>query len=226
MLRATLVTLLLAAQPALLLTLRDVALGISDAELIAIGAGLACYVLFALFSKNIQHWHFHVHELNHMVAALCCLARIDEFHVSREKGGYVSYSDVHANAFITLAPYWLPVLCIVPLGLRYVVHDSYVVWFIGLTAFAWALHFDVFLRQTRCYQSDIKEQGAVFSIISIGCLNLLALTTVLALALGEPSRAAAQFGEYGLILAQRSAGWASDSLPVVLEWARSAGVPM
>ena len=66
----------------------------------------------------------------------------------------------------------------------------------------------------------------MFSIISIGCLNLLALTMVLALALGEPSRAAARFGEHGLMLAQRSAGWASDSLPVVLEWARSAGVPM
>lgn len=223
MLRAGLIIVVLAVQAPLLLTLRDTVLGISEPNLIAAGAGIVAYIVFALFSRNIEQWHFHVHELTHMVAALCCFARIDEFHVSREKGGYVSYSGVKSNAFITLSPYWLPILCFVPLGLRYIVQDSYVVWFVGLTAFAWALHFDVAIRQTRTYQSDIKEQGPVFSFISIACLNVLAFAVVLALALGEPVAAAAQFAEHTRMLAGTAANWTAATVPQLLQ---RAGMPI
>lgn len=223
MLRVAFIIVVVAAQAPLLLTLRDTKPDITENDLIAAGAGLVAYVVFALFSKNIEQWHFHVHELTHMVAAVCCFARIDEFHVSREKGGYVSYSDVKSNAFITLAPYWLPILCFVPLGLRYIVQDSYVVWFIGLTAFAWALHFDVAMRQTRTYQTDIKEQGTVFSFVSIVCLNTLAFGLVLALALGNPVATATRFGNHTSTLVSNAAGWTATTVPQMF---RHVGVPM
>ena len=155
-----------------------------------------------------------------MVAALCCFARIDEFHVSREKGGYVSYSGVGANAFITLAPYWLPTLCLVPIALRYIVQDDFVSWFLAATAFAWALHADLTFRQTRSYQNDITEQGVLYSFVSIAALNALCWLAVAALALGEPLDTAQRFAQHTLNLGLRAADAAQVLLAYALEKAR------
>ena len=215
LLRATFLVFVVAALPPALLTLRDIALNLDETVIIAAGAGVTAYVLFALFSRNLTQWHIHVHELTHMVAALCCFARIDEFHVSRDKGGYVSYSGIKANAFITLAPYWLPTLCLVPTALRYIVRDDFVVWFIGATAFAWALHVDLTFRQTRPYQTDIKEQGFFFSYVSIVALNGLCWLAVMAFAIGEPVDTVLRLADHGLSLARLGAGAARDLLDLV-----------
>tara|TARA_B100000676_G_scaffold312304_1_gene385856 strand:- start:6216 stop:6911 length:696 start_codon:yes stop_codon:yes gene_type:complete len=205
LLRGTFLVLAVAALPAAVLTFRDLALTVSDEELIAAAGGVAGYIVFALFSRNLAQWHFHVHELSHMLAALCCLARIDEFHVSREEGGYVSYSGVKSNAFIMLAPYWLPTLCLIPIALRYIVQDDFVVWFVAATAFAWALHADLTFRQTRTYQSDISDQGIFFSFVSIVALNGLCWLAVAAFALGEPVDAALRFAGHAADLGLRGA---------------------
>ena len=53
LLRGTFLVLAVAALPAAVLTFRDLALTVSDEELIAAAGGVAGYIVFALFSRNL-----------------------------------------------------------------------------------------------------------------------------------------------------------------------------
>ena len=186
--KALALLLMCALLPALLLADRDLilALDIKHPHVIALLGGAAAYVLFSLFSRNIEQWHFHVHELAHMLAALCFFARIDEFHVSRKEGGYVTYSGSKGNPVISLAPYCLPILCLPPLGLLFLVQDSYVVYSVGALGFAWAFHLDITFRQTRPYQTDIQQHGLWFSFVTVTFTNVLTAGVLASLTLAEP----------------------------------------
>lgn len=123
------------------------------------------------------------HELTHAIWTWLFGGRVDKFKVTA-KGGHVIVT--RANFLITLAPYFFPLYALLAGSLWGLGH-----WLWDWSRFRWVLHFAVgaaygfhvmmtrhILRST---QSDITENGYLFSFVVIWLGNLLVLVASLPL---------------------------------------------
>lgn len=144
---------------------------------VAFIGGAACWLtVFLLLPKPMLIYVFG-HELTHAVWTWIFGGRVKKFKVG-SKGGHVIITK--SNFLIALAPYFFPLyaaLVILVYVLGHILWDwhHYVVWFHFLLGAAYAFHLTLtwYILQTR--QSDITEQGYLFSATVIWIGNVLVL---------------------------------------------------
>jgi len=165
----------LGAGKALWLVLR--AAGNADTVWVAMLAGAACWVVvFLLLPKPMLIYVFG-HELTHALWTWLFGGSVKKFRAS-SSGGHVVVTK--SNFFIALAPYFFPLYVVLVVLVFIAGHllwgwTRYQVWFHLLVGAAYAFHVTLTWHILQTRQSDITEQGYLFSfaVIFIGNISVL-----------------------------------------------------
>lgn len=144
---------------------------------IALIGGAACWLtVFLLLPKPMLVYVFG-HELTHALWTWLFLGRVKKFKASA-KGGHVVITK--SNFLIALAPYFFPLYAVLVI-LVFVIGnligrwESYAPWFHFLLGAAYAFHVTLTWHILKTSQSDITEQGYLFSATVIWIGNVLVL---------------------------------------------------
>jgi len=150
---------------------------------VALVGGAACWLtVFLLLPKPMLIYVFG-HELTHAVWTWAFGGRVKKFKVSRG-GGHVIITK--SNFLIALAPYFFP-LYVVGVVLVYLTGhlvwnwQHYLPWFHFLIGIAYAFHVTLTWHILQTRQSDITDQGYLFSAVVIWIGNILVLLIALPL---------------------------------------------
>ena len=142
---------------------------------VALVGGAACWLtVFLLLPKPMLVYVFG-HELTHALWTWACGGRVKKFKAGA-RGGHVVIT--RSNFLIALAPYFFPlyvVLVILVFVLGHLVWNwqAYLPWFHFLIGAAYAFHVTLTWHILQTTQSDITEQGWIFSGVVIWLGNLL-----------------------------------------------------
>jgi len=144
---------------------------------VPLAAGAACWwVIYLLLPRPL--WLYVVgHELTHVIWTWAFGGRVKRFRASSQ-GGHVIVT--RTNFLITLAPYFFP-LYVVIVVIVFVVGSAlwpwtaYLVWFHLLLGAAYAFHVTLTWHALQTHQTDIADQGYLFSgvIILLGNVGVL-----------------------------------------------------
>lgn len=155
------------------LSLGDLTAGASGAHyFLSAFAGYA--VLHVLRCMRLYRFYVFAHECTHALAAWATGGKVFSF-VVRKQSGYVDLS--HSNAFIALAPYWVPLYALLSVAAY-----RLVLWwgappyarevFLALMGASLAFHFSHTVEALWVtHQSDLDEAGFLFSMALIVFLN-------------------------------------------------------
>ena len=156
---------------------------------IPMASGAGCWVVVYLFIPR-QTWLYVVgHELTHVVWSWAFGGRLKEFKVSA-RGGHVVITK--SNFLVALAPYFFPLYAML-VGLIFgAVHwfwpePKAIPVFHVLLGAAYAFHVTWTLEILRTRQSDIENQGYLFSAVVVALGNLLVMIFGIALLSGQPA---------------------------------------
>lgn len=141
--------------------------------------GLISVVLSYFVKRSIGRVVF-LHELTHAIWVKVFGGEVGTILVSKRRGGFVHHRGGYrwALPFITLAPYFFP---LIPSGLvllKLVVkspYDNILSFFIGFSLISY--YGDLF-RVLKTSQPDIHENGVLFSALVIVSLNFLFLCII------------------------------------------------
>ena len=134
------------------------------------------------------------HELTHALWVLLMGGKVSRFKVGRD-GGHIVAS--RSNFFIALAPYFFPIYSILAIAIYGLLGLFYNVQPFGKLLYAvigitWAFHFTFTLWMIPKNQTDLRDNGTVFSLVVIYLMNLLLLAVMLIMA--SPQITFAGFG--------------------------------
>jgi hypothetical protein len=134
------------------------------------------------------------HELTHALWVLLMGGRVSRFRVSRE-GGHVVTN--RTNFWIALAPYFFPIYSILAIAIYGVLSlflnmQPYGRLLYAVIGATWAFHFTFTCWMIPKNQTDLSDQGTLFSLAVIYLMNLLLLSVMLILA--SPHITFASFG--------------------------------
>jgi hypothetical protein len=173
------------AAEALWLVLR--ATGKAETLWVAIISGFACWlVIFLLLPKPMWAYVFG-HELTHVLWTWLLGGRVKKFRAS-SKGGHVVVTK--NNFLIALAPYFFPLYAIFVV-LLFLAGDSvwnwkpYTAWFHLLLGASYGFHVTLTWHILKSAQSDITDQGYLFSAIVIFLGNVCVLLLAIPLLSGQ-----------------------------------------
>ena len=151
--------------------------GNADTIWVAALSGAACWlVIYLLLPKPIWIYVFG-HELTHALWTWLLGGRVKKFKAS-SKGGHVVVTK--SNFVIALAPYFFPLYAVLVV-LLFVAGNllwnwkHYVAWFHLLLGAAYAFHVTLTWHILKNRQSDITEQGYLFSAVIIFLGNVTVL---------------------------------------------------
>lgn len=165
----------LGAAQALAMVVR--ASGSADTTWVPLLAGAACWaVIYLLLPKPMWVYVFG-HELTHAVWTWACGGKVKKFRATAD-GGHVVVSKT--NFLIALAPYFFPlyaVLVVIAFLLGHLLWNwhSFLVWFHLLLGAAYAFHVTLTFHILKSRQTDITQQGYLFSAVVIFLGNVLVL---------------------------------------------------
>jgi|ERR1051326_4645880 hypothetical protein len=162
---------------ALLMVLR--ASGSAKTVWVPMLAGAACWLVILLLLPRPMWVYVFGHELTHALWTWLFGGRVRKFKATSQGGHVVITKN---NFLITLAPYFFPVYVAVVVVVFMVGHwlwgwARYLVWFHLLVGAAYAFHITLTCHALRTRQSDITQQGYLFSavVIWLGNTTLLLL---------------------------------------------------
>lgn len=151
--------------------------GAADTFWAAFLAGAACWlVIYRLLPKPMWVYVFG-HELTHAIWTWLMGGRVKKFKASAS-GGHVVVT--RNNFLIALAPYFFPLYAVL-VGLAFLGGDwlwgwrEYRVWFHLVLGVAYAFHVTLTWHILKNHQSDIADQGYLFSAVVIFLGNLVVL---------------------------------------------------
>jgi hypothetical protein len=135
------------------------------------------------------------HELTHALWVWIMGGRVSRFKVSREGGHILTDKN---NFLIALAPYFFPLYSILVIGLYgglslFVNVQPYGQLLYALVGVTWAFHLTFTCWMIPKNQSDLSDNGTIFSLVVIYLINLLLLSAMLIIA--SPRIAFVSFGE-------------------------------
>lgn len=165
-----------------------IASGRAEAVWVATLAGVACWlVIFFMMPKPM--WIYVLgHELTHALWAWLFGGQVKRLKVTA-KGGHVIVTKT--NFLIGLAPYFFPLYAVLVVAVFVTGHliwnwQGILVWFHLLLGAAYAFHvtLTVYILQNR--QTDITEQGYLFSAVIIFLGNVGVLLVGLPLLTAKP----------------------------------------
>jgi len=163
--------------------------GQADTIWVAVLAGAVCWlVVFLLLPKPM--WIYVLgHELTHALWTWLLGGQVKKFKTS-SKGGHVVVSK--SNFIIALAPYFFPLYAILVLAVFLCGNliwnwRPYFVWFHLLLGAAYAFHLTLTWHILKASQTDITEQGYLFSAVIIFLGNISVLLLAIPLLAGRVS---------------------------------------
>ena len=147
------------------------------------------------------------HELTHALWVLLMGGRVSRFKVGREGGHIVTDRN---NFWIALAPYFFPLYSLIviagygALGLFFNVQPYGRVLYVLIGA-TWAFHFTFTCWMIPKKQTDLTDNGTVFSLTVIYLMNLALLSVMLVLASSQITFA--DLGREFVVNAEKFANW-------------------
>lgn len=150
-------------------------------------SGAACWVVIYLLLPKPMWVYVFGHELTHALWTWLLGGRVKKFKASA-KGGHVIVTK--NNFVIALAPYFFPLYAVIVVALFLLGNwlwtwQPYVVWFHLLLGAAYAFHVTLTWHILKSSQSDITDQGYLFSAVVIFLGNVGVLLIGLPLLLAE-----------------------------------------
>ncbi len=133
-------------------------------------------LIFAIFPRPVRSYIL-AHELTHALWGLMMGASISKISVEDDHGAVVLSK---TNFLITLAPYFFPLYTAMIIGLYYLlgifypVERYYLAW-LGLIGFTWSFHLTFTVAALLQRQSDIRDQGRIFSYAVIYLANIIGI---------------------------------------------------
>jgi len=181
--------------------------GSADTIWVATASGSACWLAISLLLPKPMWVYVFGHELTHAVWTWLLGGRVKKFQASSQ-GGHVVVTK--SNFLIALAPYFFPLYAVLVVLVFVAGHwlwnwRNYVVWFHLLLGAAYGFHVTLTWHILKSEQSDISEQGYLFSAVVIFLGNVVVLLT------GIPLLAA----KVDVVTALR---WWADSTYAVVRW--------
>jgi hypothetical protein len=153
--------------------------GDADTTWVPMLAGAGCWVVVYLLLPKPMWVYVFGHELTHAVWVWVCGGRVKRFRAT-SGGGHVIVTKT--NFLIALAPYFFPfyaalVVAVYVAGQLIWNWQRYVVWFHLLLGAAYAFHVTLTGHILKAKQTDITQQGYLFSavIIFLGNAGVLLL---------------------------------------------------
>src|SRR5436309_8201021 len=158
-----LLPLCIGATRALIVVLR--ASGSADTVWVAMLAGAACWLVIYLLLPKPMWVYVFGHELTHAVWTWLFGGKVKKFKATAN-GGHVIVDK--SNFLISLAPYFFPIyvaLIVLVFTAGHLIWNwkSYLVWFHLLVGAAYAFHVTLTWHILQTKQSDITQQGYLFS---------------------------------------------------------------
>jgi hypothetical protein len=144
---------------------------------VALLGGAACWLtVFLLLPKPMLVYVFG-HELTHALWTWACGGRVKKFKAS-SKGGHVIITK--SNFLIALAPYFFPLYVVLVILVFVAGHliwnwQRFLPWFHFFVGVAYAFHVTLTWHILQTRQTDITEQGYLFSAVVIWLGNVLVL---------------------------------------------------
>jgi hypothetical protein len=151
--------------------------GSADTTWVPMLAGTACWLAVYLILPKPMWIYVFGHELTHAVWTWICGGQVKKFKAS-STGGHVVITK--SNFLIALAPYFFPlyaVLIVVAFLAGHLIWNwqHFLVWFHLLLGAAYAFHVTLTWHVLQTRQSDITQQGYVFSAVVIFLGNITVL---------------------------------------------------
>jgi hypothetical protein len=153
--------------------------GGADTVWVPMLAGMACWVVIYLLLPKPMWVYVFGHELTHAVWTWVFGGRVKRFRAT-SNGGHVVVTK--SNFVVALAPYFFPLYAVLLVGLfatgNWLWHwNRYAVWFHLLLGAAYGFHVTLTWHVLKTSQSDITEQGYLFSavIVFLGNAGVLLL---------------------------------------------------
>jgi len=151
--------------------------GEADVVWVAALAGAGCWLAIYLLLPKPMWIYVFGHELTHALWTWLLGGRVKKFKAS-SRGGHVVVS--RSNFLVALAPYFFPLYAMLVVLLfvagRWLWHwNYYLVWFHLLLGAAYGFHLTLTWHILKNEQSDIEDQGYLFSSVVIFLGNVLVL---------------------------------------------------
>lgn len=164
------------------------ATGSSDVTWVPMLAGVACWIVIFLMLPKPMWIYVLGHELTHAIWTWLFGGEVKKMKVS-SKGGHVVVTKT--NFLIGLAPYFFPFYVVVVILVFLVGNliwdlNRHLEWFHLLVGAAYAFHVTLTVYVLRTRQSDITNEGYLFSLVIIVLGNALVLLVGLPLLTGKP----------------------------------------
>lgn len=146
-------------------------------------SGIILYIVMYLFGIKLNFLYVLGHETTHAVLALFCGAKVKAFKVSAQSG---SVAATKSNVLISLGPYFIPLytaliaIVFFCAAIFYPNIYQYIQLLIFLIGWSISFHFLMTVHSLRAEQSDITQNGYLFSLSLIYLINL----SIIALLLG------------------------------------------
>jgi hypothetical protein len=159
----------------------------ADTIWVATLAGAICWLAIYLLLPKPMWFYVFGHELTHVLWTWLMGGRVKKFKTSSQGGHVVVTKN---NFAIALAPYFFPVYAISVVALFAAGQlvwnlSAYAVWFHLLLGTAYAFHLTLTWHILQESQSDITEQGYLFSAVVIFLGNILVLLVGIPLLTGK-----------------------------------------
>src|SRR5215510_12873903 len=151
--------------------------GGADTFWVAFLGGAGCWLAIFLLLPRPMWVYVFGHELTHALWAWLFGGRVKKFKATAQ-GGHVVIT--RNNFLISLAPYFFPLYVTVVVSIFTLGHwlwgwGRYLVWFHLLVGAAYAFHITLTCHTLRTRQSDITQQGYLFSAVVIWLGNATVL---------------------------------------------------
>lgn len=145
------------------------------AAALLIGLGL-WLVLYYTFPRPVRSYVL-AHELTHALWGALMGADIFSINVSDDKGSVVMSK---TNVLITLAPYFFPLYTVITIAAYYILSVFFnvakfeLLWLAAI-GFSWGFHLTFTISALMQHQSDIHDNGRLFSYAIIYLLNAIGI---------------------------------------------------
>jgi hypothetical protein len=124
------------------------------------------------------------HELTHALFAALTLNRVTGLNATSHAGGVTHYHG-YGNWLVTLAPYFVPTLSLLVLGIMQLAKNTHQPVLMAVMGFTLAYHAQSTWHETHTQQTDLQESGWLFCWLFLPAANVLMLLVVLAALPGD-----------------------------------------
>jgi hypothetical protein len=143
--------------------------GHSETVWVAMATGIACWLIVYLMLPKPMWVYVFGHELTHALWTWILGGEVKRFKATA-RGGHVVVTK--SNFLIALAPYFFPIYAVAVVALFWTGHQiwnwrHYLVWFHLFLGAAYAFHLTLTWHILKADQSDVTEQGYLFSAVVI-----------------------------------------------------------